>query len=107
VSGRRRFNVVKPEWERRIAEMQYAQVMGMFEGALLPDWDPRTVRVRRVLQRLVDGLGKLESEGLFTEGGDDAAVTAGSACYSRQEGLDGWTVHVVDSKVANAFVMPG
>lgn len=54
-----------------------------YRGKFLPDWDPRVVKVKKVLDRL---LPFATSEGL--------------------EGVD-WEVHVIDSPEQNAFVIPG
>lgn len=85
-----------------MGELQYAQLMQEMRGSILPDYDPNVVRVKRVLTRLVEGLEKLEGEGHVTQGGDDAAVSAGAG-----KALDGWDVHVIANDEANAFVLPG
>lgn len=87
VSGRTRFNVYGPESVRKAGEMEYRRLLYELESKgvrLLPDWDPRTVRVRRVMRRLIPFSGLADEEG------------------------DDWEVFVVDDpRTANAFVLPG
>lgn len=87
VSGRTRFNVYGAETVRKAGEMEHARLLRELEarGArLLPGWDPRTARVRRVMARL------LPFSGMSGEGGEE------------------WEVFVVDDdRTANAFVLPG
>lgn len=107
ISGRRRFNFVSPEQEREMAEYQYQALMKEFEPGVLPQWDPRVLRVKRVLSHLLNGLSKLEEEGHLTKGDEKATVSAGSTSWSKEDGLEGWTIHVIQSKMLNAMVMPG
>jgi len=56
VSGRTRFNVYGPDTVREAGEMQYRAMLYEMErtGArVLPDWDWRTVRVKRVMRKLI------------------------------------------------------
>ena len=89
MSGRVRFNVYSPARVRKAGELEYQRVLWELErrGArVLGKWDPRTIRVRRVMGRLLPFSGMLED-------GDGEA---------------GWEVFVVDEPgVANAFVLPG
>ncbi|KAK4113947.1 hypothetical protein N656DRAFT_836242 [Canariomyces notabilis] len=84
VSGRTRFNVYGAESVRRAGEMEMRRLLYELESRgvhLLPAWDPRVARVRRVMQRLIP--------------------------FSGMAGED-WEVFVVDDpRVANAFVLPG
>jgi predicted Zn-dependent protease len=85
VSGRTRFNVYSPASVRKVGEMEYKRVLWELEQkgvGLLPEWDPRTVRVKRVMQRLIP--------------------------FSGLAGEEDWEVFVVDDPhTANAFVIPG
>ncbi|KAK3370208.1 peptidase family M48-domain-containing protein [Podospora didyma] len=84
VSGRTRFNVYSPESVRKTSEMQYKMLMYDLErqGArILPDWDPRTVKVRRVMRKLIPFSGMAD---------------------------ESWEIFVIDDPhTANAFVLPG
>ncbi|KAL2017629.1 hypothetical protein VTK56DRAFT_1897 [Thermocarpiscus australiensis] len=84
VSGRTRFNVYGAERVRKVGELEHKRLLYELEarGArILPDWDPRTVRVKRVMRRLIP--------------------------FSGMQGED-WEVFVVDDpRTANAFVLPG
>ncbi|KAK4244924.1 peptidase family M48-domain-containing protein [Corynascus novoguineensis] len=84
VSGRTRFNVYSPESVKKAGEMEYKRLLWELEQKgvrLLPDWDPRTVRVKRVMARLIP--------------------------FSGMQG-ENWEVYVVDDPhTANAFVLPG
>lgn len=81
VSGRRRFNVVSDSYMEQLGTQQAAEILQQYGRQILPDSDPRTIMVQRVLRRL------LPSSGLPDSGG--------------------WEVHVIDSEEANAFVLPG
>lgn len=80
VSGRRRFNVVSEENERSMGQELYKQVMSEFGDKILPDNDPRSRLVQKVLTRLIPSSGLDSAE---------------------------WEVHVIDSAETNAFVIPG
>lgn len=60
VSGRRRFNCFSEKSAEKQGEMAYQQIMadGRAEGILLPEYDPRVVMVKRVLNRLIEGGGE-------------------------------------------------
>lgn len=81
VSGRRRFNIMGPDFEAKMARTQATDVLKMFGGEVLPDSDPRTRSVKRVLNRLIPSCGLTD--------------------------LD-WEVYVVDNPdLINAMVVPG
>ncbi|KAK4122447.1 hypothetical protein N657DRAFT_575691 [Parathielavia appendiculata] len=88
VSGRTRFNVYSADSVRRAGEVEYKRLVWDLERngvRILGEWDPRTVRVRRVMERLIPFSGLAEE----------------------QEG-EKWEVYVVDDpRTANAFVLPG
>lgn len=85
VSGRTRFNCSNRAEVLELAQMQYRQILYDLhqQGArILPDWDPRTVRVRQVMKRLIPFSGTADDEE--------------------------WEVFVIDApRTANAFVLPG
>jgi predicted Zn-dependent protease len=80
VSGRRRFNIFGPEYEKEMAIGEANAVLQQFSGKLLSDRDSRTRQVKRVLNRLIPVCGLKD--------------------------LD-WEVYVVDSDMVNAMVVPG
>ena len=84
VSGRKRFNCFSEESVREVSEMQYKRVLYEVEhgGArFLPEWDPRTLMVKRVMKRLIPVSGMEDQN---------------------------WEVMVIDDpQTANAFVLPG
>lgn len=87
VSNRTRFNVYGPDSStlKSVAEMSYKRLLIELQdqGArILPEWDPRTVRVRRVMQRLIP--------------------------FSGMGANQDWEIFVIDApNQANAFVLPG
>jgi metalloendopeptidase OMA1, mitochondrial len=99
ISGRSRFNVVSPDWEKELGKQQYDEIMKQFREAILPEYTSEVRAVKRVLKNLVSGLAKLESYDEFGEEGRVVNATDGS--------LEGWEVHVISSDEANAFVLPG
>ncbi|KAF3906559.1 hypothetical protein ABW20_dc0107914 [Dactylellina cionopaga] len=81
VSGRRRFNVISPQFESQLGDGQYNQIVKEYQNRILPERDPRVIQVRRVLERLIP-----------------------------QSGLPSnydWKATVIDSPETNAFVIPG
>jgi predicted Zn-dependent protease len=107
VSGRRRFNVISPAYERQMGEQMYHEVLNQYRGRILAQNHPDVVLVKRVLARLLEGLAKLEAGSETDQSPHDAAVSAGGAGGGWREGLDGWEVNVVHGEEANAFVLPG
>ncbi|KAH6649848.1 peptidase family M48-domain-containing protein [Chaetomium tenue] len=91
VSGRTRFNAYGAASVRRAGELEHRRLLWEMEQqgvTVLPEWDGRVVRVRRVMERLL--LPFRAVVGL--------------------EGMEGeeWEVSVVDDpRTANAFVLPG
>jgi hypothetical protein len=79
VSGRRRFNCCREESAEEQGELAYRAIVEeeMRLGRVLSIWDPRVVRVERVLGRLIEG-------GSLGEG------------KSERRGGTGWEVHVID-----------
>ncbi|KAK0613468.1 peptidase family M48-domain-containing protein [Immersiella caudata] len=84
VSGRTRFNVYGSDTVREAGEMQYKATLYELERAgarILPDWDWKTVRVKRVMRKLIP--------------------------FSGMAG-ENWEIFVIeDPHTANAFVLPG
>jgi metalloendopeptidase OMA1, mitochondrial len=103
VSGRRRFNVIPPDWEREMGLSAYASLMKQEEGNILPSYDASVIRVKRVLSRLVAGLENLERADEKMTGEHEEMVVQGGEGGS----LDDWEVNVIQSKEINAFVLPG
>lgn len=90
VSGRTRFNAYGAASVRRAGELEQRRLLWQLEQQgvrVLPEWDGRVVRVRRVMERLLPFSGMVGLEGM--------------------EGEE-WEVCVVDDpRTANAFVLPG
>ncbi|OIW23688.1 hypothetical protein CONLIGDRAFT_657827 [Coniochaeta ligniaria NRRL 30616] len=84
VSGRTRFNCYSAESVREVGETQAKMVRYELErqgGRVLPDWDPRTRMVKRVMAKLIPFSGMAD---------------------------ENWEVCVIeDPHTANAFVLPG
>lgn len=79
VSGRRRFNCFSEESAEEQGELLYRAILAeeMEKGRVLSRWDPRVVRVERVLGRLIEGAG------------------LGTGKSDKRAG-EGWEVHVID-----------
>lgn len=81
VTGRRRFNVLSADYEVKMGQDSYREVLSSSRGKILPENHPDSVVVRRILNRLIP--------------------------YAPIKGAD-WRVHVIkDDKMMNAFVLPG
>ena len=81
MTGRRRFNIISPEFEKQISDQQYEDTLRQFRGKILPANHPYTEMASRVVERLLpaSGLGNEE-----------------------------WRVHVINEpEMINAFVQPG
>jgi metalloendopeptidase OMA1, mitochondrial len=82
ITGRRRFNIISTEMEKKIRGGDYQQVLQAFRGRILPAEHPYTRMVANVVERLLPSTKDLAG--------------------------DEWKVHVVDDpQQQNAFVMPG
>ncbi|KAF3938148.1 hypothetical protein ABW19_dt0200024 [Dactylella cylindrospora] len=81
ISGRRRFNVISPNFEKQLGDSQYQLIQEQYRNQILPDRDPRVKQVKRVLQRLIPHSGLPDD-------------------YE-------WKVTVIESPETNAFVIPG
>jgi metalloendopeptidase OMA1, mitochondrial len=106
VSGRKRFNIVKPEWEVQMGQWEYESIMNDPETKknILPAYHPSVVRVKRVMSRLVSGLDDLQrSDDEYATGHKEDML----AKADKEGDLEKWEVHVIESKQVNAFVIPG
>ena len=86
ITGRRRFNVLSAETEKKwLYDQGYNMVLQEFRGKILPENHQYTQLVKRVVERLLPAVGEIGN-------------IAG----------DNWVVHVIDKPdEKNAFVMPG
>ena len=84
ISGRRRFNVLSPENEKKIlGDAGYEDLLRQYQGKILPENHPYTQLVAKVVERLLPSTGGLD------------------------QGTQ-WAVHVIDDpNEKNAFVVPG
>ncbi|KAA8902521.1 hypothetical protein TRICI_005882 [Trichomonascus ciferrii] len=80
-SNRNRFIIIGPKLEKKIGERGYRETMSEFGRHILPDNHPQTIRVKRIMDRLIRA--------------------------SQLEHMD-WKIHVIDDPKAppNAFVLP-
>ena len=80
VSGRRRFNIISPEYEQQFGDAQYKQTLQEFGNKIMPTTSREHQMVQRVLNRLIPSTGLQSAD---------------------------WEVHVIDDDMKNAFVIPG
>lgn len=80
VTGRRRFLAVTPAQEEALGESGFQQLLLQFKGQILPPSHPWSRRIEAIGRRIV----------------------AVSPLHDRP-----WTFHVIDSEMANCFVLPG
>jgi predicted Zn-dependent protease len=80
VSGRRRFNIISPEYEQQMGQQQLQQILAEYKGAILSKRDKRSQAVHRVLERLIPNSGLTDQK---------------------------WEIFVIESEEQNAFVIPG
>ncbi|RVD85767.1 uncharacterized protein DFL_004074 [Arthrobotrys flagrans] len=81
ISGRRRFNIISEDFLQSLSEDKHKEILEQYQGRILPENDPRSIQVRRVLGRLAPNSG-LPSD------------------YN-------WQATVIESDETNAFVIPG
>ncbi|KAK6501713.1 hypothetical protein TWF481_009540 [Arthrobotrys musiformis] len=81
ISGRRRFNIISEDFLQSLSSDQQSKILQQFHGKILPEHDPRSIQVRRVLERLTPNSGLPDN-------------------YQ-------WQATVIESEEANAFVIPG
>ncbi|KAH7326086.1 peptidase family M48-domain-containing protein [Stachybotrys elegans] len=87
VTGRRRFNFIPDDWIIRTNRNAAQQVIRQLEATghpILPEYDPRTILVKRVMQRLipVSGLPHLDWEVfVMVDGGANAYVLPGGKVF--------------------------
>lgn len=113
VSGRRRFNFYPEHFIAKISSWQARALEQEIEskgGRFLPESDPRTRLVKRVMARLipVSGGGKLVDHTLPQDGnGERGRESATEGAHSNADEVQ-WEVRVIDDPTtANAFVLPG
>ncbi|EMR09033.2 hypothetical protein PNEG_02806 [Pneumocystis murina B123] len=80
ISNRRRFNDVSPQFEKKISQETYRQIIHQYRGRILPSNHPLTRRVQQVMIRLIRA--------------------------SKLKDID-WEIHVIDDPQRNAFILPG
>ncbi|KAK1751232.1 mitochondrial metalloendopeptidase OMA1 [Echria macrotheca] len=84
VSGRTRFNVYSASTVKKAGEMQFRALLYQLErdgAVILPDYDFRVLRVKRVMRKLIPFSGMAD---------------------------ENWEIFVIDDpRTANAFVLPG
>jgi Zn-dependent protease with chaperone function len=87
ISGRTRFNIFSEESVRKVGEMEYRLLLDELREKgvrVLPPWDWRVIKVKKVMERLLPFSGVRDKWG------------------------EQWEVVVVDDdRTANAFVLPG
>ncbi len=80
VSGRKRFNVVSPDFEKQQGQAMYEQTMQEFGDRIMPPSSREHRQVQRVLERLIPNSVLQDEE---------------------------WEIHVINDPMKNAFVIPG
>lgn len=80
ISGRRRFLDLSIKDELALSKISYSQIMTQFSSAVLPQYHPFTLRIKRVAEPLVKVSGLQDLN---------------------------WTFHVIQSPQRNAFILPG
>lgn len=85
ISGRRRFIFVSESIEKWVGQNTYSQIMAQYRGKILPQNDPTTMRVKRIMRRIINASDTSK---------DDDSIK--------------WEIHVIHSNdPPNAFVIPG
>lgn len=114
VSGRLRFNCFPEHLIARLCSWQAKALEEEIEsqgGSFLPEWDPRTRLVKKVMARLipVSGGGRLVDSTTPQKGGGGggAGGTATEGAVANPDEIQ-WEIRVIDDPdTANAFVLPG
>lgn len=101
MSGRRRFNFISSELEKRISQGQRDQILQEHKGRILPDNAPQVRKVRQVLDRYASLGSHLHTMASRLTGMQFRLIPA-----SGLQDPD-WEVFVIQSDEQNAFVIPG
>lgn len=97
-TNRRRFIATSPEWEARMGDDQYEQLLKHHRGDILPSVHRASVTVQRVGGRIAAAAQKCSREWSNDSSGNLNVSSKGRSPY---------TYTVVRSDEANAFVLPG
>lgn len=62
ITGRRRFNIISPEYEKKIMEGGYEQTLREYQGQILPAEHPHTRMVANVVERLLSSVKGLAGD---------------------------------------------
>lgn len=91
VTGRKRWIATSPDWERRLGDQEYHQLIKQFKGDILPPTHRASVTLNRVGQRIADASLQFAKRNNLLSSYTDKP----------------YTYTVVRSDMANAFVLPG
>jgi predicted Zn-dependent protease len=90
ITKRKRWIATSPEWERRLGDQEYRQLLSHFRRDILPPTHPASITLNRVGHRIADA----------------------SLSFAKHNNIESYnakpyTYTVVRSEMANAFVLPG
>ncbi len=98
ITGRKRWIVTSPNWERQMGDQEYHHLMKQFRQDILPSTHRASVTVQRVGQRIATASISFAQQHNF--------VTDSSIAVTNNM-MTPYTFTVVRSDMANAFVLPG
>lgn len=96
ITGRKRWIVTSPNWERQMGDQEYRHLMKQFRADILPSTHRASVTVQRVGQRIATASISFAQQHNFIPASNNNKTTTPL-----------YTFTVVRSDMANAFVLPG
>ncbi|RZC73128.1 hypothetical protein C5167_048609, partial [Papaver somniferum] len=96
--------------ERKIGEISFNDVKKTYEGKILPETHPKSVRVKSIAGDIIEALRKglryEQVEGDILECNNVVQKSRRKGSTYHLQGFN-WEILVVDYPVVNAFCMPG
>ncbi|KAF8523685.1 peptidase family M48-domain-containing protein [Hysterangium stoloniferum] len=111
ITGRWRFMVISPEFEKKLADSTYDQILRQYQGSIVSPNHPLVVEIRQIVGRLLEAsaLGRLKDDEFGevvmptkTSWYDEPIAETGKGPYGAPLPKE-WRLLVVSSSEVNAF----
>jgi len=111
ITGRWRFMVISPEFEKKLADLTYNQILSQYQDSIVPPNHPLVLEIRQIVSRLLEAsdLGRLKDD-VFgevvmptkTSWYDEPMAETGKGPFGDPLPKE-WRLLVVSSSEVNAF----